>query len=174
MATRRNPRVSTSRGDARGETALSRALLVGGAADAIVTHVSRRWVLASEVHGIAPVVDDVVSLCRAAGFSAKLCRLNVPVALTEALANAMLRGNGSDARRSVVVVVELNADRLLVEVTDEGQGFDLVNVQQCPSEADWLEREDGRGVFLMRQLMDQVENQCLDTGHLLRLILHKA
>jgi serine/threonine-protein kinase RsbW len=153
---------------------MSRVYLAGVSPDAVMTHVSRRWVLSSEVRGIEPVVEEVASLCRAAGFSAKLCRLNVPVALTEALANAMLRGNGNVACRSVVVVIELTDERLLVEITDEGRGFDLAEVTQCPSEADWLEREDGRGVFLMRQLMDRVENQCLDTGHRLRLILHKA
>lgn len=174
MATRRNARVSPQGGNARGDTAISRAFLAEIAPEAIVTHVSRRWVLASELAQIEPVVADVVALCRAAGFSAQQCRLNVPVAMTEALANAMLKGNACDVARSVIVVVELNAGRLQIEVTDEGQGFDLDCVQRSPEDADWLEREDGRGIFLMRQLMDQVENQCLGAGHQLRLILHKA
>ncbi len=137
---------------------------------------SRRWILATDVQHIAPVVDEVVALCQAAGFSARHCRLNVPIAITEAVANAMLRGNANVAARQVEVLVEVSVAQLVVDVIDEGNGFDLDGVQQSPDEADWLEREDGRGVFLMRQLMDRVENRCLEggTGHLLRLILHRA
>lgn len=137
---------------------------------------TRRWVFASDVQRIAPVVDDIVTMCRSAGFSSKQCRLNVPVAITEALANAILRGNGNDMRLVVEVAVEVTAERLVVEVHDQGTGFDLACVDQSPTDADWLEREDGRGIFLMRQLMDHVENRCLDDhgGHQLRLILHKA
>jgi serine/threonine-protein kinase RsbW len=135
---------------------------------------ARTWVLASEVQQIGPVVDGIVSMCRDAGFSARHCRLNVPIAVTEALANAMLRGNESVVVRQVTVVVEVTTERLVVDVTDEGQGFDLECAGHTPDDEDWLEREDGRGVFLMRQLMDRVENRCLEAGHLLRLVLHRA
>lgn len=137
---------------------------------------SRRWILASDVQHIAQVVDEVVALCQAAGFSSRHCRLNVPIAITEAVANAMLRGNGNVATKQVEVVVEVSVAQLVVDVIDEGIGFDLDCVEQSPDDADWLEREDGRGIFLMRQLMDRVENRCLEggTGHLLRLTLRKA
>jgi len=135
---------------------------------------ARRWVLPSDVHRIAPVVDEVVAMCRDAGFSPRQCRLNVPVAITEALANAMLRGNANIDVRQVTVVVEVTTDRLVVDVADEGEGFDLACAERTPDDEDWLEREDGRGIFLMRQLMDHVENRCLDAGHVLRLVLHRA
>lgn len=135
---------------------------------------SRTWVLASELVHIEPVVQDIVCLCQEAGFSARHCRLNVPVAITEALANAMLRGNANETLRQVRVVVEVTTERLLVEVTDEGRGFDLDCAERTPDDADWLDREDGRGVYLMRQLMDQVENHCIDAGHRLRLILRRT
>ncbi|MFN5583227.1 ATP-binding protein, partial [Gemmatimonas sp.] len=141
-----------------------------------MTTVSRRWVLASDVQHIAPLVDEVVCLCQAAGFSSRQCRLNVPIAITEAVTNAMVRGNGGAHEKQVVVVVRVSMEQLVVEVVDEGSGFELDGVEQSPEDVDWLEREDGRGVFLMRQLMDRVENRCLDhaAGHLLRLILNKA
>ncbi|GAB1341174.1 ATP-binding protein [Gemmatimonas sp.] len=135
---------------------------------------TRTWVLTSDVHLIGPVVDVIVSMCRDAGFSGRHCRLNVPVAVTEAVTNAMLRGNSHLDGGQVTVSVVVDAERLLVDVTDEGQGFDLDCAERTPDDADWLEREDGRGVFLMRQLMDGVENRCLETGHLVRLILQRA
>jgi serine/threonine-protein kinase RsbW len=136
----------------------------------------REWTLATDVQGIATVVDEIVSLCRAAGFSTRHCQLNVPVAVTEALANAMLRGNGNRANARVFVLAVVSEVRLQVEVTDEGPGFDLAAIVQSPQEPDWFERERGRGVFLMRSLMDRVESDRLDhpRGHRLRLTLKRA
>jgi len=139
-----------------------------------VKSTSHSWTLASDTRLITPVVEHIVSMCQVAGFSARHCRLNVPVAVTEALANAMQQGNGSDITRQVTVAVQVSPERLVVEVTDEGAGFELAECERTPDHADWLVREDGRGIFLMRQLMDRVENRCFDAGHLLRLILHRV
>ena len=86
------------------------------------------------------------------------------------------RGNRNESSRTVQVRVELDGERLCVDVTDEGVGFDLSSLQQSPDEADWFEREDGRGVFLMRKLMDRVESAGPDaeSGHCIRLILHRT
>ena len=140
------------------------------------TPVTRRWIVASDLTLIEPIVETIVELCASSGFSARHCRLNVPVAVTEAMANAMLRGNASERSRTVQVRVELDAQRLCIEVTDEGGGFDLASLQQSPDEVDWFEREDGRGVFLMRSLMDRVESAGPDaeSGHRIRLILHRT
>lgn len=134
------------------------------------------WTIASDVNQIAPIVEAVAEMCAAAGFSSRLCRLNVPVALTEAMANAIMRGNSNDPSRAVRVSATLEAEGLVLEITDEGAGFDLEGVRYTPDDADWLEREDGRGVFLMRKLMDQVES-CRasgDLGHTVRLRLRRA
>lgn len=140
------------------------------------TPITRRWTMASDLTLIEPVVETIVALCVTAGFSARHCNVNVPVAITEAMANAMLRGNRSERSRSVQVSVDVDAQRLRVDVTDEGIGFDLASLEQSPDEADWFEREDGRGVFLMRTLMDRVESAGPDaeSGHCIRLILHRT
>lgn len=138
------------------------------------------WRIASDVMAISRVIEGVVALCTSAGFSARHCRFNIPIALTEALSNAIMRGNGNDASRSVNVrsCVEQTRDgaTLLVDVTDEGTGFDIATAGARPDSPDWLEREDGRGVFLMQSLMDRVE--CLRSnglpGNTVRLILHRT
>ncbi len=136
----------------------------------------REWTLATDVQGISAVVEVIVGLCRGAGFSARHCQLNIPVAITEALANAMLRGNGNASDKRVQLLALVSDQRLLVEVTDEGQGFDLASVTQSPEDDDWFERERGRGVFLMRSLMDHVENEHLapQGGHRIRLTLQRT
>lgn len=138
------------------------------------------WTIASDVLAIESVVEGVVGLCVSCGFSAKQCRFNIPIALTEALANAIMRGNGSDVSRSVRVRSSVHVTRdgatLSVDVTDEGEGFDLEHAGCTPDAPDWFDREDGRGVFLMRQLMDRVESAQPTglPGNTVRLVLHRA
>ncbi len=131
------------------------------------------WTIASDIREIDRVVLAVTTLCEAAGFPPKVCRLNVPVALTEAIANAIERGNGGDVARSVRVMARIDEAGLCVEVTDEGNGFDLDAARALATEDGWVEREDGRGVFLMYALMDHVETSC-DAGHTVRLVLRKS
>jgi serine/threonine-protein kinase RsbW len=138
------------------------------------------WTIASDCLAIDGIVERVVAQCAAAGFSSRQCRFNIPIALTEALSNAIMSGNGNDSSRSVNVrsCVEQTRDgaTLLVDVTDEGTGFELATAGARPDSSDWLEREDGRGVFLMQSLMDRVE--CIRangrSGHTVRLVLHRT
>jgi serine/threonine-protein kinase RsbW len=106
-------------------------------------------------------------------FAHRQLALNVPVALAEALSNAILRGNGDDPRKHVHVHAEVDTDRLIVEIADEGPGFDFdANVIE-PTDGD-LDREDGRGLFLMRKLMDRVESVPVPNGSAVRMTLHRA
>ncbi len=82
-------------------------------------------------------------------------RFNVRVALTEALSNAILYGNAQDPSKHVAVRVAFGPDRIEAEVTDEGPGFDPTIVPD-PTLPERLEQEDGRGLFLIRKVMDEV------------------
>ena len=113
------------------------------------------------------------SAARRTAFRGAISALNVPVALTEALSNAILRGNHDDTARSVHVRADVDASRLVLEVRDEGTGFDLDACTEDPTTPENLLREDGRGLFLMRRLMDHVE-RFSDGGNVVRLILHRA
>lgn len=126
----------------------------------------------SDVRYIERVVEIVRHQCRTMSFETQHCTLNVPVALSEALANAILRGNAEDPEKQVTVRASLTSRHLVLEVRDQGAGFDL---DSCTIDAtfDNLEREDGRGLFLMRQLMHRVE-QYADGGNVVRLTLHRG
>jgi len=115
-------------------------------------------------------VELVRRECGALGFSPRQIRLNIPVALSEAIANAIRAGNQGDASKRVRVRAQLDATQLVVDVHDEGTGFDLDSCTLDPAHAPNQEREDGRGLFLMRQLMDRVE--CVPgPGNTVRLTL---
>jgi len=128
----------------------------------------------SDIRLIERVVELVRRECEVMDFAPRQITFNVPVALTEALSNAILRGNGDDPAKHVHVRAEVNTLRLVVEVADEGEGFDLDASLIDPTTPDNVDREDGRGLFLMRKLMDQVERVEGVHGSVVRMTLHRG
>ncbi len=80
----------------------------------------------------------------------------VHLATEEALVNAIHHGNGSDARKKVHVVCLLGGNRIHIEITDEGRGFDPANLPD-PTNGEHLHSPCGRGVMLMKAFMSRVE-----------------
>jgi serine/threonine-protein kinase RsbW len=127
----------------------------------------------SDVRYIERVVELVRSQCAGMAFAARYCALNVPVALSEALSNAILYGNGENPHKHVRISATLDEAGIVLEVTDEGVGFDLDRSTTDPTALENLEREDGRGLFLMKALMDRVE-RFDDHGNVVRLTLSRG
>lgn len=127
----------------------------------------------NDVRYIEHIVGAVVQRCVELDLAPRACRLNVPVALTEALSNAILRGNGDDPSKHVRLRASMDEIALVMEVEDEGTGFDLNACVVEPREGDNLDREDGRGLFLMRSLMDRVEMVSAESS-VVRLTLHRT
>ena len=96
------------------------------------------------------------------------------VSLTEAVNNAIIHGNKSDQTKKVGVRCELRPGWLVVTIHDEGKGFQPGRVRN-PLQKKNLMRENGRGIFLMRTLMDKVEFDIGPSGAqvVLRLELNK-
>ena len=78
------------------------------------------------------------------------------VATTEAVNNSIIHGNKRDPRKKVILTCEVNHAVLIIRVHDEGPGVDTKNLPNPLAEENLL-RENGRGVFLMRSMMDSVE-----------------
>ena len=125
--------------------------------------------LPNDLRCIQETVDFVVSRCSACDVVARKLRLNFRVSLVEALSNAMIYGNRRDPSKRVLVEVFLQGGSVTARVTDEGPGFDPGGVPDPTIPAQLLEGR-GRGLFLMRELMDEVRfNDC---GNSVTLILH--
>jgi len=120
------------------------------------------------------VVELVRRECEAMRFGPRQLMLNVPVALTEALSNAILRGNRDDPRKHVRIRARVDHSVLVIEVVDEGGGFDLDACTIDPTTPERITSEEGRGLFLMRKLMDEVECESKPPGNLVRLTLRRA
>ena len=126
--------------------------------------------LPSDTRVIETAVAYLVDRLRAYDFHGSRLNLNFRVGVAEALANAMLYGNGGDPEKRVRVEVELSSRAVALQVHDEGEGFDS-GVVTDPTLPENLDRSGGRGIFLIRELMDEV--QYSPPGNCVRMVLHR-
>jgi serine/threonine-protein kinase RsbW len=80
---------------------------------------------------------------------------NILISLTEAVTNAIVHGNRRQENKTVEVKTRKERDRIALLVTDQGAGFDYDNLPD-PTAPENLCKCGGRGVFLMRQLSDNI------------------
>ena len=78
------------------------------------------------------------------------------IATTEAVNNGILHGNKRDPQKKVTLTCQANHSSLIVTVEDEGPGVNPDTLPDPLAEENLL-RENGRGVFLMRSLMESVD-----------------
>jgi serine/threonine-protein kinase RsbW len=97
---------------------------------------------------IGRVADTVVARMAAAGYPDK-DRFAVRLALEEAVANAVKHGHRGDPTKRVRVRYQVRGDRVLLEVEDQGAGFDPRRVPD-PLDPENLDKPSGRGLLLMR------------------------
>ena len=76
------------------------------------------------------------------------------LAIMEAANNAITHGNKEDSQKIAKVIIEKKNKKLIVIVKDEGNGFDYENIPD-PTLPENIEKPDGRGVFVIRNLADE-------------------
>lgn len=113
-----------------------------------------RLTLPSDVRVIEETVARVERLCFSDGPGCRRFTFRLQVVLSEALANAIVRGNREASDKQVLLEVESRPDAVRITVTDEGDGFDPDGLPD-PCAPDCLELSRGRGVFLIRKLVDE-------------------
>lgn len=80
---------------------------------------------------------------------------NMMLASVEAVTNAIEHGNSLDAQKEVSIIARKSATSFRLIIKDQGNGFDPDGLPD-PTKPEFKEQPDGRGVFLMRQLADEV------------------
>ena len=92
------------------------------------------------------------------------------VSSTEAVNNGILHGNKSDPRKKVCISCSCNSDTITVRVKDEGNGFDPSTIPN-PLDDQNLLKESGRGIFLIRSMMDKVNFQMTENGTIIEMVI---
>lgn len=109
-----------------------------------------------DVESIQPAVDEIMEVVGAQE-CASGSEFEVEVALLEALANAVTHGCEDDPDKKIEVCVACEIDRgMLIIVRDPGRGFDPGEIPS-PVQGENVFSDHGRGIFLINQLMDDVE-----------------
>lgn len=102
-----------------------------------------------------PVVESLIdTVCQSIGVHEDVYG-NVLIAVTEAVNNAIIHGNKNDVSLNVGVNVFDAPVSFCFNVSDYGSGFDYDSLPD-PTSPENIEKENGRGVFLMRNLADEV------------------
>jgi anti-sigma regulatory factor (Ser/Thr protein kinase) len=110
----------------------------------------------ADPRGIPTVTDGVVHVLQDRGWPEDRI-MEVELALQEALANAIRHGCKGDSSRSVqCVVTSDDSGEVLIVVRDPGPGFDAGTVPN-PLAGENMLKSSGRGIFLINQLMDEVD-----------------
>jgi len=91
---------------------------------------------------------------------------NILVSLSEATNNAIKHGNKYDSNKTIDLIFENTNEEYIFTIEDKGEGFDHENVPD-PTHPDNLEKPDGRGIFIMKNLCDEIE--FLDEGKIVKL-----
>jgi serine/threonine-protein kinase RsbW len=81
---------------------------------------------------------------------------NIAISVTEAVTNAVVHGNKNDLKKKVFIKLKADSSRVEITVEDEGNGFDPESIQS-PIEEGNLLKEVGRGIFILKSLMDKVD-----------------
>ena len=109
----------------------------------------------SQIQAIPPFIDQLmrfIAMCR----NSEGSDLDIEMALREALANAVVHGNREDPHKRVYVTCRCYPNgEVSITVEDEGHGFDTGTLPDPTAPENRL-RTSGRGIYLMKALMDEV------------------
>jgi len=94
---------------------------------------------------------------------------NILIALTEAVNNAIHHGNQLDASKDTTVSCTTEEHKITFKVEDEGKGFNFYDLPD-PTSPENIENPNGRGIFLMKNLADEINFD--NDGRVVELTFH--
>ncbi|MBK12130.1 MAG: ATP-binding protein [Crocinitomicaceae bacterium] len=126
----------------------------------------RQLQVASRMESITQVEGLINALCEEFGVE-ETHYGEILIAMTEAVNNAVVHGNKLDTNKMVDIEVRTEGQTMEFRIADQGPGFDYENIPD-PTAPENIEKPNGRGVFLMRQLADTCEFEELGRVAILR------
>lgn len=111
--------------------------------------------LDSTLESVDQAEEIVVRAARSVGFDEDE-QHQIGIAVRESMVNAVAHGNRYSARKKVHLLVSGGKAGIVIEIDDEGKGFDMDEVPD-PREGDNILRQSGRGLLMIRAFMDELE-----------------
>jgi serine/threonine-protein kinase RsbW len=125
--------------------------------------------LPSNIDSLALVEQIIEDIRNLHGISEELYG-NILVSVTEAVNNAIKHGNHSDISQEINFSYEFSDHEIRFLIKDQGNGFDRNSIPD-PTHPDNIEKPDGRGIFIMESLSDEVE--FLENGSLICITFNR-
>lgn len=94
------------------------------------------------------------------------------IAVSEMMMNAIVHGNKEQSNKSVNITIEHNESKITVIVKDEGNGFDIESIPD-PTTYENVSKISGRGLFIVRALVDEFSYKHTDKGSVFTLSMYK-
>jgi len=135
---------------------------------AIKNQTSYRMVIESDLNNVQKVEKLTEKIAEYMHFSDEE-KDSLAIAVTEIVGNAIVHGNKKDKNKNVTIDFEYKNDSITVLIQDEGKGFSVNDIAN-PLEPENLLKESGRGIFIVRALMDQVDFKSNKQGTQVRLV----
>ena len=98
--------------------------------------------------------------------------INLQIACSEALINAIVHGNEEDESKNVYTNIEMNELKMSVRIKDEGKGFKVDELPDPTSNENIL-KESGRGIYIIRSLVDEFVCNSSENGTEFILVVRK-
>ncbi len=89
--------------------------------------------------------------------------INYQIAISEALVNAIIHGNKENPDKKVFIEISYNEKQLVTKIKDEGDGFIMEDIPD-PTENNNLLKEHGRGIYIIKSLVDKFECHSTENG----------
>ena len=120
-----------------------------------MTEQTTRLVLPSQIEAVAEAAAAATDFAQSCGVGEEVV-FGIDMAVREAVTNAVVHGNKEDEAKQVEVIFNCLPHSLEIEIKDQGDSFDPKEVPDPTDPANIL-KTSGRGIFLMRTFMDEVE-----------------
>ncbi|HYR77733.1 MAG TPA: ATP-binding protein [Pyrinomonadaceae bacterium] len=120
-----------------------------------MTEQTTRLVLPSHIEAVADGAAAATDFIQSCGVG-EAAAFGIDMAVREAITNAMVHGNKEDEAKTVEVTLNCLGHELEIQVRDQGEGFDPTSIPDPTDPANIL-KTSGRGIFLMRTFMDEVQ-----------------
>ena len=127
-------------------------------------------IIPSDISQIQIVEAKAEKIAQRLGFSEDECD-SLAIAVTEIVANAINHGNKRNKQKSVYVKFIIKNNTFEIHVKDEGEGFDPNEIAD-PLKPENILKDSGRGVFIVKALVDDVKYKFDKTGTKVILIKH--
>ncbi|HEX2711267.1 MAG TPA: ATP-binding protein [Candidatus Acidoferrales bacterium] len=110
-------------------------------------------ILETLLDSVSLAEDICLRIAGAAGFDEDDCH-KIGMSVREGVINAFQYGNSQQRNKKIYLAFELEQEKMVIHVLDQGRGFNLEDVPDPLAEENLL-KTSGRGIFLMRAFMDE-------------------